>query len=772
MTSRSAAGPALLHRALWCLSTSVGLAAAGAARAQAAPEPAASEPAAAAPAPAPAAPAAPVETRLETVVVTAERRSENIKNVPISISTLSGEKLDVLNSGGQDIRFLAARVPSLNIESSFGRAFPRFYIRGLGNTDFDLNASQPVSLVYDDVVQENPILKGFPVFDLAQIEVLRGPQGTLFGRNTPAGVVKFDSARPKISGVEGYGSVSLASLGSTTVEAAYNQPLSAESALRISMQYQGRDDWVSNSFDAGPTQDLEGYKDTAARVQWLYQPDKSFSALANLHARHLDGSARLFRANIIKPGTNDLVDGFDPDTIALDGVNEQTLDNLGGSLRLRWAWGDKTVHSITGYETVESFSRGDIDGSAGPYTFGPPAPGQATFPAESADGLPEHKQFSQEFRVESNDPGPMNWQGGLYYFNEDLTIDSFNYDSLGGGAQNGFAQQTQKNTAWAVFGSVKYALSAETGLRGGLRWSRDEKEFSAQRFQSPIGGGAIGPLTTNPSASDLSWDLSGTHALDATKNLYARVARGFRAPSIQGRILFGDEISVADSENVTSIEAGIKADLLDQRARLSFNVFHYTVKDHQLTAVGGAANFNEIINAEKSVGQGFELDLDAYLTDNLRTSLGLSYNHTEIKDPDLFVAACGGGCTVLDPENADGDVSINGNPLPQAPLWVANATLRYGMPTADGGEWFAFTDWSYRSKVNFFLYESVEYTGKPLVEGGLRLGYVWPNGRYELAFFGRNITDEVRVVGGIDFNNLTGFINEPRIWGLQFKAQL
>ena len=129
--------------------------------------------------------------QLETITVTAERRSEDIKEVPNSVSAIRGEFLDVLNSGGQDIRMLAARTPSLNIESSFGRAFPRFYIRGLGNTDFDLNASQPVSLVFDDVVQENPILKGFPLFDMEQIEILRGPQGTLFGRNSPAGVVKF-----------------------------------------------------------------------------------------------------------------------------------------------------------------------------------------------------------------------------------------------------------------------------------------------------------------------------------------------------------------------------------------------------------------------------------------------------------------------------------------------------------------------------------------------------------------------------------------------------
>ncbi|MGO4468083.1 TonB-dependent receptor plug domain-containing protein, partial [Pseudoduganella sp. RAF53_2] len=118
-----------------------------------------------------------VSGQLETVIVTAQRRAENIKDVPMSIGTLKGEKLDILTSGGQDIRFLSGRSPSVSVESDYGRTFPRFYIRGLGNTDFDLNASQPVGLVMDDIVQENPMLKGFPVFDVDQVEVLRGPQG-------------------------------------------------------------------------------------------------------------------------------------------------------------------------------------------------------------------------------------------------------------------------------------------------------------------------------------------------------------------------------------------------------------------------------------------------------------------------------------------------------------------------------------------------------------------------------------------------------------------
>ena len=265
----------------------------------------------------------------------------------------------------------------------------------------------------------------------------------------------------------------------------------------------------------------------------------------------------------------------------------------------------------------------------------------------------------------------------------------------------------------------------------------------------------------------------GTGQVDAVlnkdTNLYARVATGFRGSSVQGAGAFNGK-SVAGPETNTSYEAGVKTDLFNKRARLNFGVFHYNVKDLQLTAVGGATgNANVLVSAKKATGQGFEADMQAFVTDNLLATLGVGYNDTKIKDPNLAVSACF-SCTVTDPLDANGKALINGNPLPQAPRTTVNFSLKYSQPMANG-ELYAYTDWVYRSKVNFFLYESIEFTSKPVTEGGLRVGYTWGNGKYDVAAFGRNITNQTRVVGGIDFNNLTGFINEPRTFGLQFKAQ-
>ena len=199
---------------------------------------------------------------IEVIEVTARKRTENIKDVPISVSALTPKKLEVLGSSGMDVRALSARVPSLLIESSFGRTFPRFYIRGLGNTDFDLLASQPVSLIYDDVVLENALTKGMPMFDLERVEVLRGPQGTLFGRNTTAGIIKVQSKKPT-QDFDASVSASYGSFNSTDLRLAVGGGLTDTLSARVALLQQDRSDWIDNKAPGFEQNDqLGGYGET------------------------------------------------------------------------------------------------------------------------------------------------------------------------------------------------------------------------------------------------------------------------------------------------------------------------------------------------------------------------------------------------------------------------------------------------------------------------------------------------------------------------------
>jgi iron complex outermembrane recepter protein len=706
--------------------------------------------------------------RLDSVKVTAERRSEDSKDVPVSASVLRPEYLDALSTSGADVRVLAGKVPSLNIESSNGRVFPRFYIRGYGNTDYTTYASQPVSLVYDDVVLENAFLKGFPMFDLAAVEVLRGPQGTLFGRNTPAGVVKFNSVRPVLGSTEGYVNASYGTHATTSLEGAVNLPINDAWAARLSILQQHRDDWVTSQISG---QKLEGYDDNAARLQLLFKPSEDVEALFNGHARKLNGTARLFRANIFQSGSNQLVDGFDPDKAYIDGHNTQQLTTYGGSANLSWDLGDIALHAISGYEGISKYySRGDIDGGYGAGAFVDPSqpygPGFIPFSVETAGGIKDLDQFTQELRAESQYAGPLNWQAGLYYFHDDVEGEAYDYDTLAGGALTGYDLTRQKNTSWAVFGSLNYQASAQLDLRAGLRYTHDKKTFDILQWdrstEEPIGG--------QTSGSKVTGDASATFALNDAVNLYARLATGLRGASF-GSPSAGVPVTVADPETVTSYEVGVKADLFDKRARVSFDLYNMDIKNQQLTAVGGTSNAVQLINAKKSRAYGAEFDFEARVTENLRFTLNGSYNHTEIKDRDLATSTCSAWvCTVTDPVNADGYAQLYGNPLPQAAKWIGNATLRYGIPVGDDGEVFFYTDWSYRSEVNLFLYESREFIGQPLFEGGAKVGYSWGAGAYEASVFCRNCTNQIRATGAIDFDNLTGFINDPRIVGVQFRA--
>ncbi|MDB6091604.1 MAG: fyuA [Gammaproteobacteria bacterium] len=718
---------------------------------------------------------------VDEVVVTATRREERLLDIPMSASALSGAPLEALGSAGQDIRQLAFTVPSLNIESSNGRTFPRFYIRGYGNTDFNSFASQPVSLVYDDVVQENPALKGFPVFDQADVEVLRGPQGTLFGRNSPAGVVKLESAKPVLGQYSGSVSLSDGTYNTADFDGVVNLPINDQLAFRAATQGQHRDNWVTDRIN---NTHLEGYDDWAARLQLLYKPSDAFNALFNVHGRILNGSARLFRANIIQLGSNHLVAGFDPAQFYGDGYNGQSYSSVGSNVHLTWNLPSVSLQSITGYESILHYNTiGDIDGGYGPGGLVNPAvpsgPGFIPFGVETGGGIKSHYQLTQEFRAVSNLSGPLQGQAGIFLFDEDVKAVGNDYDITGATLVDTTISE-QKNNAEAIFGSLEYSFTSALKVRAGVRFTEDHKTFSVPYAQTASGVPLplTGPLSKSASASNVSWDLSTTYQVARDVNLYARVATGFRAPSF-GAPTGTQAIQVAQSENNISYEGGVKADLFEHRARVAFDVFYYDVSHQQLTAVGGNANQTALINAAHTIGQGAELDFEAHPLPNLVVNLSGSFNDTKIKDKNLAVSPCFNWsfispelhCTITNPSNPAGLTLIDGNPLPQAARWIADVSLRYSLPLGPSSEIYLYTDWSYRSEVDFFLYQAKEFIGPPLAQGGARIGYTWADKKYEVAAFCRNCTNQIRAIGAIDFENTTGMINDPRIVGGQFSVK-
>jgi iron complex outermembrane receptor protein len=716
-----------------------------------------------------ASPSVLAQDALEEVIVTAQRREQNILDVPISITSMRGDRLNARFSGGGDIVQLANAAPGLHIESSNGRLAPRFYLRGLGNADFTGAASQPVSVVFDEVPMEKSAFKGFPIFDMASVEVARGPQGTLFGRNTTAGIVHVKSKRPTEE-TEGYIKLSGGNLDTINVEGAIGGTL-VEGKLtgRVSIMSHNRGNWIDNPILGTK----HGNNNTlAGRVQLLWTPTEDFTAWIMHQHQDSDGATSMFRGNVFNKGSNKLNENYSRDTIFHDGpVNSGFIKSHGSTVKLDWDIGNYTITSITSYQDVyDRFGRGDIDGGFGClFTCGgvPSGPASNPFSAFNSPfvvnvdtgGAQEVTQLTQEVRVASNLDGPLNYQFGVFYFEDDFYGDSGNA-SAGATSFTTNSTSSIENTSWAIFGQGSYELSEQLKLTVGLRYTDDEKDASHVDFS--------GTVPTFPISLDddhLGFDVALSYSMNDNTNMYARVSSGFRAPTIQDRIQDDPAVTTADSETIMSYEAGIKGEY--DKFRYNLAAFYYEIDDMQLVAIGGSANSTTLLNAEGGTGYGIEFEMDYLLTNNLILSGGFGYADTEINDSSLSVPA-GPMTTVLDPLGANGNALIDGNPFQHAPKWTANIELDYTHPISGDSELYLFTDWKFKGETSDFLYQSIEYTTDTQFEGGLRFGYRNNAKNYELGFFARNITDEDNAIGGIDFANNTGYVNEPRVWGGEF----
>ncbi len=712
---------------------------------------------------------------MEEVVVTAQKKEENIQEVPISITKMTGDRVTARFAGGEDILALAQAAPGLHVETSNGRLAPRFYMRGLGNADFTQAASQPVSIVFDEVPMEKVGFKSFPVFDVDSIEIGRGPQGTLFGRNTTAGMVHITSRRPTEES-EGYVRANLGEMGTRNIEAAIGGTVIEDQLMaRVSILHQNRDNWVDNGF----TQEddvMGGFDIFAIRFQALFTPSDDFSMLFLHQRQDQDGnSASLFRANTLSQGSNDLNDNYDRDVVFFDGGdgNPARIKSHGTTLKMDWDLGEYTVTSITSYQDIyDREARGDIDGGFGCLftCSGPSGPASTPFSPFASPfvvnvdtgSVIDANQFTQELRLASNFDGAFNYQVGVFYFKDEFSNISSN-QSAGAPAYTANSSSDIENRAWAVFGQGTYELADDLKLTFGLRYTDDEKDAQHIRFTAN-GPAPLAPISLQD--DNVSWDISLSKTTAAGNQLYARAASGFRAQTIQDRLQDDPTVTTADSETINSFEVGYKA--LWDRVRLNAAAFYYAVDDMQLVAVGGADNSTRLLNADRGTGAGVEVEVEYAVTDNLIFSAGFGSADTRIKQSGLATAPCGSGlCTILDPIDANGNAVIDGNSFQHAPEWTLNFEIDYTAPLSNGDEIYVYTDWKFKGETQDFLYESIEYTFDTQFEGGLRAGYRSTANNYEIGIFARNITDEDNVIGGIDFANLLAYVNQPRVVGVE-----
>jgi iron complex outermembrane receptor protein len=499
---------------------------------------------------------------------------------------------------------------------------------------------------------------------------------------------------------------------------------------------------------------------------------------------------------VFTPGSASLNQNYDRETVYYDGGdnNPQAYDGSGTTLNLTWDFESVSASSITSWQEADGYSRGDIDGGVVDFSnsatvppgitsdpaapvFGTPTltfPGTITVPSVTQDGA-DTDQFTQEFRIASAGDGPFNWQAGVFYFDSSLEVTTDSFASFPGDFS--FQQDTiirQENTTWGIFGQASYDLTDRFTLTAGVRYTDDEKDFSVLQYGAlweEIGIPPVAPI--NSSDDQTSYELAGNFAISDSSSLYARYATGFRAQSIQGRdVAFLEFPSVARPETIESIELGYKADLVSNRLRLNAAVFMYELEDMQLSVIGGAGNINQVINADKGEATGFEVDLEWLITDNFLLTAGAAWNDTEIKDSTLATVPCGSGlCTPLDPVDPTDSsrVLLGGNPFPRAPETTYSLTAQYTVPMTNDAELYFLTDWAYTGEINMPLYEAVEFKTDGQYEGGLRIGYRQIDNGWGVAVFGRNITDEDNVLGFVDFSNNTGFVNEPRTWGIEFN---
>jgi iron complex outermembrane receptor protein len=733
---------------------------------------------------------------VEEIVVTAQKRAEPLQDAPISVSAFTGETIEKL--GIRQSTDITAQTPNFSVGYPNGdTGVPALFIRGVGLNDFGVLNQGPIASYVDEVYLAGNASQIFQLLDVERVEVLRGPQGTLYGRNATGGAVNFVSRKPTDEW-DGWVRAGYGSWESTKLEGAFGGPVTDALRFRASALKNDSDGWMENVVTGN---DQNGVDELAWRVLVEADATENLDLLLNVHGGKSESdSVQYQHLGTVDPETLDdpvqcspgaiagrqCVDFFgyseyppysaaftdkkvsDYDKGAYDLEAQNDTDFWGASLTAHLDVGDYTVTSITAYDEMDDSRPEETDAS----------------PNDLITGVlgVEQETFSQELRV-SREADTWSGLAGVYYLHDEAD-DRTSFDllralrplfvgndvdcSAPAGNPTGFCPEAfvfeqqsgteQEVTSYSIFADAHFDLTDALGLAVGLRYTNEEIEQDVRFFFAE-------PAAGNPvifeGSDDTDFDnVSGRAVLDYAINddvmVYGGVTTGFKAGGIQSTT---DGIFPYEEETLVSYEAGIKSTFADGRMRLNAAVFYYDYSDLQVFTfvIVDGTPFQILTNAADAKVTGAEIEFTAVPVENLLVNLGLGLLDTEYED---FLSL--------------GD-DLSGNEITLSPEMTWNGLVQYDVPLAGAGTLTFQADFNYQDEVYFDSLNNPLLSEDDYWLYNGRISWTSTDERWEVAAWGRNLGDEEFLVYAFDLSFL-GFhermLGSPRSFGVEFSYRM
>ncbi len=691
-------------------------------------------------------------SQLEEIIVTARRHDENLQDVPISITAVPAEDLKIFHLGNSTE--LQNYVPNLTINGAFGSTNPQIFIRGVGNNDYNDNAGATVGVYLDGVFLNAPAGKLMQMFDMESVQVLRGPQGTLFGKNNTAGAILFSSVKPGNT-MNGYASTTIGNFGQRDAEAALTLPLSDQFSSRISINTRNSSGW-------GETHDAEDrfvekigkIDEIAGRAQLRWQPSEATDILLNLNHSEANDDRLPGRALGAAPDGSDDAGWINPsNNIRVNYSNYKEVEiaqTTGAFLNATQDLGAVTLTSISGLWDSQRFVTLDVD--------------KSPIPSLRLSRNPKAHQYSEELRLASNSKSWFRWVAGALYFKETMNVlNRWDFGPAVNPLDENIPQTYSNDTVTkALFAESIIDLNSMFSLTVGGRYSIDDKNF-----EMDFPAFAIVDQTRSRSDKNFSGRVILDQKLTENIALYGSVGNGFQGGGYNGgAFAVGDIGNGYAPEKLVAYELGWKTELLDRRLQFNGATFYYQYRDIQvfsLAATSSGGISQTIANASKGRLFGMDAEVKALVTDRLKVGAGLGLLNSKYLDPTLGLFGYKGQF-----------YSGYGNSFISAPKVDLNLSSDYSVPL-NGWEIKLHGDYDFRTKRDF------DITARPQVSGGAygllnaRAAIGPRDGNWDIAFWGKNILNRAYVSFVADLSGSAGFYETyygaPRQYGLQINVR-